>query len=59
MASVGIRSIIKVPVVVGDRRLGVLNFGRNLERVLAAHVVLTRFLGVAASVAFSAPNPRH
>ncbi len=57
MASVGIRSIVNVPVVVGDRCLGVLNFGRKVERVLSAHVVLARFLGVAASGAFQTLAP--
>ena len=58
MASIGIRSIINVPVVVADRCLGVLNFGRNVERVLPAHVVLARWLGVAAGVAFLDPAAR-
>lgn len=52
MASVGIRSIINVPVVVGDRCLGVLNFARGVERVWSAEIVVARFLGVAASAAF-------
>ncbi|MEO9067897.1 MAG: GAF domain-containing protein [Caldimonas sp.] len=52
MASVGIRSIINVPIVVGDRCLGVLNFARAVERVSSAEIVVARFLGVAASAAF-------
>ncbi len=52
MASVGIRSIINVPVVVGDRCLGVLNFARGAERVSSAEIVVARFLGVAASAVF-------
>jgi GAF domain-containing protein len=58
MESVGIRSIINVPIVVADRCLGVLNFGRGVERVLPAHVILARWLGVAAGVAFLAETPR-
>ena len=38
--------------------IGVLNFARNIERVLPAHVVLARWLGVAAGVAFLAPAAR-
>lgn len=52
MASVGIRSIINVPVVVGDRCLGVLNFARGVERVSSAEIVVARLLGIAASAVF-------
>ncbi|MGZ5216426.1 MAG: GAF domain-containing protein [Caldimonas sp.] len=54
MASLGIRSIINVPVVIRDRCLGVLNFGRNVERVSLEEVVMGRFLGIAAGIAFVA-----
>jgi GAF domain-containing protein len=52
MASVGIRSIINVPIVVRDRCLAVLNFGRSAERVLPGEVVLARFLGLVATAVF-------
>jgi hypothetical protein len=52
MASLGIRSIINVPVVVGDRCLGVLNFGRAVERVAPADVQIGRLLGLVSVAAF-------
>jgi GAF domain-containing protein len=52
MASIGVRSIINVPIVVQERCLGVLNFGRGLERVSPADVTLARFLALAATGAF-------
>jgi GAF domain-containing protein len=52
MASVGIRSIINVPIVVHDRCLAVLNFGRNAERILPGEVVIARFLGLVAAAVF-------
>lgn len=58
MASLGIRSIINVPIVVGDRCRGVLNFGRSVERVAPAEVALARFLGLASCVGFLIDSPR-
>jgi GAF domain-containing protein len=55
MASVGVRSIINVPIVVRDRCLGVLNFGRGVERVGPADVAVARLLGIACSTAFVSP----
>ncbi len=54
MASIGVRSIINVPIVVQGRCLGVLNFGRGVERVSPADVTIARFLGLAACPAFLA-----
>ncbi len=52
MANAGVRSIINVPIVVRDQCLGVLNFGRAVERVSPAHVAIARLLGIACSAAF-------
>ncbi len=52
MESVGVRSIVNVPVVVGDVCLAVLNFGRRDERVSAGEVLLARTLGLVAAGAF-------
>ena len=52
MASLGIRSIVNVPVVVRDRCLGVLNFGRDQERIPATVVLLAGLLGLTAAIAF-------
>ena len=52
MASVGVRSIINVPIVVQERCVGVLNFGRGVERVSPADVTLARFLALASTGAF-------
>ena len=52
MASLGLRSIINVPVTLPAGGLGVLNFGRSVERVMPADVTTARFLGVAASAGF-------
>ena len=52
MASLGVRSIINVPVVVSERCLGVLNFARSVERVLPADVSLARVMALCASVVF-------
>ncbi len=54
MESIGIHSIVNVPVVVRDRCAGVLAFGLGTERVRPADIVLARFLGLASSAAFSA-----
>jgi GAF domain-containing protein len=53
MASVGVRSIINVPIVLRGQCLGVLNFGRGIERVSPAEVTVARFLGVASSAVFT------
>jgi len=52
MASLGIRSIINVPVVARDKLLGVLNFARSETRVSAEDLADARLLGIAATVAF-------
>lgn len=52
MASLGIRSIINVPILVGDRCIAVLNFGRDVERIEPADVHLARCLGEIATAAF-------
>ncbi|MDQ2926587.1 MAG: GAF domain-containing protein [Caldimonas sp.] len=54
MASIGVRSIINVPIVVQGRCLGVLNFGRGVERVSPSDVTIARFLSLAACPAFLA-----
>ncbi len=53
MASLGIRSIINVPVVVRDQCIGVLNFARSDVRVSAEEIAIGRLLGIAATVAFT------
>lgn len=53
MASLGIRSIINVPIVVRDRCVAVLNFGRDTQRVSPADVLLARCLGTAVTEAFA------
>ena len=53
MASLGLRSIINVPMTLPGGELGVLNFGRALERVSPADVTLARFLALAASAGFA------
>jgi len=52
MGSIGVRSIINVPMVVADRCVGVLAFGRSAERVPPEEVLLARFFGLAAVAAF-------
>jgi len=52
MASLGVRSIINVPVVIGDRIAGVLNFARGETRVQAQDLALGRLLGIVATAAF-------
>jgi len=54
MASLGIRSIINVPVVARDTIYGVLNFARSETRVSAEDLANARLLGIAATVAFLA-----
>jgi len=54
MASLGIRSIINVPVVARDKLLGVLAFARSETRVSAEDLANARLLGIAATVAFLA-----
>jgi GAF domain-containing protein len=54
MASLGIRSIINVPVVARDKLLGVLAFARSETRVSAEDLADARLLGIAATVAFMA-----
>lgn len=54
MASVGIRSIINVPIVVRESCLGVLNFARGIERIPPAEVLLARLLALAATSVFTA-----
>ncbi len=57
MAKLGIRSIINVPFALRDDGLGVLAFGRPLERVSPAEITLARLLGLAASAGFAlGPN---
>lgn len=53
MAKLGLRSIINVPMTLPGGELGVLNFGRALERVSPADVTLARFLAIAASAGFA------
>jgi hypothetical protein len=53
MAKAGVRSIINVPIVVQEQCLGVLNFGRAVERVSPVHITVARFLGIAASAVFA------
>jgi hypothetical protein len=53
MAKLGVRSIINVPFVLRDDGLGVLAFGRPIERVSPAEITLARFLGLAASAGFA------
>jgi GAF domain-containing protein len=53
MASVGVRSIINVPIVMRGQCLGVLNFGRGVERVSPVEVTVARFLGIACSAVFT------
>ena len=53
MAALGMRSIINVPIVLPGGGLGVLNFGRNVERVMPADVTTARFLGLVASAGFA------
>ena len=53
MASLGVRSIINVPVVVRDQSIGVLNFARSELRVSAEEIAIGRLLGIAATVAFA------
>lgn len=53
MESLGIRSIINVPVVVRNRCIGVLAFGRSADRVRPSDVVIARLLGLASTPAFA------
>ena len=53
MAKLGIRSLINVPFALRDGGLGVLAFGRPLERVSPAEITLARLLGLAASAGFA------
>ena len=53
MARQGIRSLINVPIVAADRCLGVLNFGRSVERVLPGDVLMARMLALAATAVFA------
>ena len=53
MAKLGVRSIINVPFALRDGGLGVLAFGRPLERVSPAEITLARLLGLAASAGFA------
>ncbi len=57
MAKLGIRSIINVPFALRDEGLGVLAFGRGIERVRPAEVTLARLLGLAASAGFALSSP--
>lgn len=52
MSQAGIRSIINVPIVVSGKCVGVLNFGRERERVSPGEVLLGRFLAVAVTPLF-------
>ena len=52
MHSLGVRSIINVPVVWRDACLGVLNFACPLPRVEARQVATARMLGLIAVPAF-------
>ena len=56
MAKLGIRSIINVPFALRDEGLGVLAFGRAVERVSPAEITLARLLGLAASAGFALGN---
>ncbi len=53
MATLGVRSIVNVPIVLPGGGLGVLNFGRNVERVMPADVTTARLLGLVASAGFA------
>lgn len=53
MASLGIRSIINVPIVVRDQSIGVLNFARSDVRISAEEIAIGRLLGIAATTAFT------
>ena len=53
MATLGIRSIINVPVVIREQSMGVLNFARCEARVTAEEIAVGRLLGIAATVAFT------
>ncbi len=52
MSNAGLGSIINVPIVVGGTCVGVLNFGRESERVSAGEVLLGRFLAIAVTPLF-------
>jgi GAF domain-containing protein len=52
MASLGIRSIVNVPVVARDKTYGVLNFARSETRASAEDLAYARLLGIAATSAF-------
>jgi GAF domain-containing protein len=52
MASLGIRSIVNVPIVARDKTYGVLNFARSETRVSAEDLAYARLLGIAATSAF-------
>jgi len=54
MASLGIRSIINVPVVVRDRIAGVLNFARSEPRVSGQELAMARLLAIVSAPAFLA-----
>lgn len=53
MASLGVRSIVNVPVVLRDQVVGVLNFARAELRVGADEIAVGRLLGIVATVAFT------
>ena len=57
MAKLGIRSLINVPFVLRDAGLGVLAFGRPVERVRPAEITLAHLLGLAASAGFALGHP--
>ncbi len=52
MERFGIRSIINVPMMIAGRCVGVLNFGRGIERVLPEEILLAQILGLIATMAF-------
>lgn len=52
MHSLGVRSIVNVPVVWRDACLGVLNFACPLPRVEARQVAMARMFGLIAVAAF-------
>jgi GAF domain-containing protein len=52
MSKAGLRSIINVPIVVLGKCVGVLNFGRESERVSPDEVLLGRFLAIAVTPLF-------
>ena len=52
MHSLGVRSIVNVPVVWRDACLGVLNFACPLPRVEASQVAMARIFGLVAVPAF-------